>query len=151
MKQLASGISAPDFELPTINGQSFRLSEATSGGQVALVFYKASCPTCQFTFPYLQRIYEESRPRLIAVSQDDANETREFADRFGITFDVVLDEHPYDVSTAYGVEFVPAVFMIGTDGIIQLSDYGFSKEALSKIAGREVFRSDDGIPARRPG
>ena len=127
------------------------MSSAVSQGPVVLVFYKASCPTCQLTFPYLQRIYQESHPRLLAVSQDEPDDTREFISRFGLTFEVVVDEHPYAVSAEYGLQYVPSIFIIGTDGVIQLSDYGFSKATLSRIAGREIFSPNDGIPATRPG
>jgi peroxiredoxin len=154
MSQLPAGVQAPDFELKARDGQVFQLAEAIAKGPVVLVFYKASCPTCQFTFPYLERIHEErgSEVRIIGISQDEPQETDEFMKRFGIQFETVIDDHPYDVSMAYGIENVPATFVIGADGKIQLSDYGFSKAALSTIAQPlELFRNDDGVPATRPG
>ena len=154
MKQLTESLPAPDFTLEMLDGRAFRLSEALAAAPIVLVFYKASCPTCQFTFPYLQRIHAGGHPmmKIVAVSQDDNAETREFVERLGIGFDILLDEHPFDVSMAYGVEYVPSIFIIRTDGAIQLSDYGFSKATLSEIAKPlELFRPDDGIPATRPG
>ena len=156
MKQLSTGIVGPDFTLQTINGRTVQLSKATLDRPVVLAFYKAGCPTCQLTFPYLQRIHAELRDaskfKIYGVSQDEATETGRFAEEFGITFDILIDEHPYAVSTAYGLEFVPTIFAVGTDGIIQLSDYGFSKATLSEI-GRplQLFTPDDGLPATRPG
>jgi len=165
MNQLAEGVRAPDFELKTIDGRGFRLSHALGTGPVVLAFYKASCPTCQFTFPYLQRIFERrgnvSAARLLGISQDETAETEELVDRLGISFDVLIDDHPYEVSASYGLEYVPAIFAIDTQGIVQVSDYGFSKAALSSVAtilaenaGVEsvpIFSPDDGIPATRPG
>ncbi len=148
MKQLPAGLPAPDFELPTLDGGAFHLSQALSGGPVVLAFYKAACPTCQFTFPYLQK---SGNSRIWAISQDEPEETRAFLKHFGIALPVLIDPHPYEVSREYGVEYVPAVFIIGQDGVIRTSDYGFSKDTLSKIAGHEMFPSDDGIPATRPG
>ncbi len=118
------------------------------GGPVVLAFFKAACPTCQFTLPYLQRT---NQPRIWLVSQDDAADTRAFLKHFGISLPVLLDGHPYEVSQAYNLDYVPAIFVIGADGIIQLSDYAFSKLTLSAIAGFEMFPADDGIPATRPG
>jgi peroxiredoxin len=163
MKQLQTGTPAPDFQLKSLNGRFFRLSDALRVGPVVLVFYKASCPTCQLTFPYLQTIYSslsaEFRNRLWGISQDDLEETTEFVNQLGIQFPILLDEHPYPVSTAYGVEFVPTIIMVGSDGLIQYSDYGFSKPTLLRVAalGAEtgisgtLFPSNDGLPERRPG
>jgi peroxiredoxin len=156
MKQLPVGAAAPDFTLQLLNGREFRLSDQLAGGPLALVFYKASCPTCQLTLPYLQRIASQlgqtAKYRIVGISQDDPIESREFADHVGIGFEVAIDEHPYTVSSSYGLEFVPTIFLIGKDGKIQLSDYGFSKATLSEIAAPlELFPANDGLPATRPG
>ena len=151
MKQLPAGVQAPDFTLKTLDGRAFHLTEAVAAGPIALVFYKASCPTCQLTFPYLQQIHSNSNALIVGISQDEPEETQAFVDRFGIAFDILIDEHPYDVSMVYGLQFVPTTFIIGKDGGIELSDYGFSKATLSTIAGFNVFPVDDGLPATRPG
>ena len=155
MSQLSIGVQAPDFELPDTNGRPHRLAEALTHGPVALVFYKSACPTCQFTFPYLQKIFSERGKSpgwtLWAVSEDDPEETRQFMQDHAITFDLLLDEYPYAVSAAYGLEFVPALFVIQPDGKISTSEYGFTKAGLNQIAGFEFFTPGDGLPATRPG
>jgi peroxiredoxin len=155
MTQLRSGVRAPDFELKDVSGRSYRLSSAFSQGPVILVFFKISCPTCQFTFPHIQRIFagagKDWGSQLWAISQDDAEETRQFAARFGITFNILIDEYPYEVSSAYGIAFVPTIFVIDPDGKISLSDNGFTKSSLNRIAGFELFTPNDGLPATRPG
>jgi len=155
MSQFRIGDYAPDFELNTADGRPRRLSEALSRGSVVLVFYKASCPTCEFTFPYLQKIYskigKEAARTLWGISEDDPDETRAFARQHGITFDLLIDEYPYPVSAAYGLENVPAVFVVQSNGKISLSDFGFSKSALNEVAGFAFFTPDDGLPAVRPG
>jgi len=154
MSQLLVGDLAPDFELIDVNGQPNRLEEALKRGPVALVFYKASCPTCQFAFPFIQKIFSKTGlagPTLWAISQDDIGETREFAAQYGLTFDVLIDEHPYPVSAAYRLQFVPGIFLVERDGRIAVSDYGFTKSGLNQIAGFECFTANDGLPARRPG
>jgi peroxiredoxin len=156
MKQLPTGALAPDFTLRTAEGKSLRLSEAIVRSPVVLAFYKADCPTCQLTFPYLQRIHSEfregSKLRIWGISQDDVAETKAFVQQYGIGFDILIDEHPYAVSMAYQLEFVPTLFVVGSDGKIQLSDYGFSKATLSEIGKPlQLFSPDDGLPATRPG
>jgi peroxiredoxin len=155
MSQLSVGARAPDFELSDTNGRTHRLSDALARGPVALAFYKSACPTCQFTFPYLEKIFFQAGHgpnwTLWGISEDDPEETRDFARDHGITFDLLIDEYPYEVSAAYGLEFVPAIFLIQPDGTIAGSDFGFTKAGLNRIAGFEFFTPQDGLPATRPG
>jgi len=155
MRQIAAGVQAPDFELRDLNGGVHRLHTALKEGPVVLVFFKVSCPTCQFTFPHIQRIFASAgrdwHAQLWAISQDDSEETRQFARQNGITFDMLIDEYPYDVSNAYGIVSVPTMFIIEQDGKITMSDNGFSKASLNQIAGYELFTPNDGLPASRPG
>src|SRR5215470_12334534 len=147
MSQLSIGTLAPDFALSDINGRQHRLSDALSHGPVALVFYKSACPTCQFTFPFIQQIFSKVGQTagwtLWGISEDDLDETREFANQHGITFDLLIDEYPYNVSADYGLEFVPGIFLIQQDGTISLSDFGFTKAALNQIAGFPFFTAND--------
>jgi peroxiredoxin len=155
VRQLGRGVQAPDFQLRDINGDLHRLSTALSRGPVILVFFKIECPTCQFTFPHIQRIFASAskhwNARLWAISQDDSEDTRGFARQYGITFETLIDEYPYDVSNAYSIVSVPTMFIIERDGTISMSDNGFSKATLNQIAGSEMFTPNDGLPATRPG
>ncbi len=155
MSQLLIGAEAPNFELKDLNGRLHRLATALAHGPVVLAFFKAACPTCQFTFPHLQRISADVRRSPAApiwgISQDDVVETQRFAEEFGITFDLLIDEYPYPVSSVYGLKSVPAIFIVQADGIVSLSDFGFTKSSLNQIAGFQFFSPDDGLPASRPG
>ncbi len=155
MSQLPAGAPAPDFELTGTSGQVHRLAGVLRTGPAVLVFYKEACPTCQFAFPFIQKIFTQvgktAAWTLWGISQDEPDETRGFAERFGITFDLLVDPHPYPVSSDYSLQYVPAIFIVGTNGRIELSDYGFTKASLNSIAGFEFFRPNDGLPASRPG
>jgi peroxiredoxin len=155
MSQLLIGAQAPDFELSDTHGRTYRLSDALLRGPVALVFYKSACPTCQFSFPHIQRMFSAlgQAPGLTlwGISEDDVDETKEFAAQHGITFDLLIDEYPYAVSAAYGLQFVPAIFLIQPDGKIAVSEYGFTKAGLNRVGGIEYFKPNDGLPATRPG
>lgn len=165
MEHLAEGTIAPDFELSSVDGTAFRLSEHTARGPVMLAFYKGACPTCQMTFPFIERLFEGFGPRvhpaIWGISQDEAEETRSFARRFGLRFPVLVDDHPYPVSSDYELHYVPTVYLIDRKGRIELADFGFSKAALNRVA--EAFSAhwkrptpalfDDAasLPERRPG
>src|SRR6266446_4921328 len=83
MKQLSIETPAPDFQLKDTKGQTHRLADALARGPVALVFYKGECPTCQFTFPYIQKMFSKVGATagwtLWGISEDDAEETWRFA------------------------------------------------------------------------
>ena len=155
MSQLTIGVEAPDFVLRTVDGHPRRLSEALKKGPVVLVFYKSDCSTCQFTFPFIQKIYANLGAKapwtLWAVSEDEVQETRDFAKEYGLTFEILIDEHPYPVSSAYGLHNVPAIFVVQPYVTISLSDFGFTKRSLNEVAGFPLLTPDDGLPASRPG
>ncbi len=81
MPALGSGVMAPDFTLPTIEGKQVSLSEALKKGPVLLAFFKVSCPVCQYAFPYFERIFQANRGTnvtVLGVSQDNAKNTQAF-------------------------------------------------------------------------
>jgi peroxiredoxin len=138
MAALATGTKAPDFELKTLDGKQFSLSEELTRGPVVLAFFKASCPTCQYAFPFLERLhkaYQQKGYTLVGVSQNDAKETAAFNKEFGVTFPVLLDDtHKYPVSNAYGLTNVPSIFWIAQDGEIEVSSVGWLKADFEQIA-----------------
>lgn len=152
------GALAPAIQLPDLEGDFRTLGEALKKGPVLLVFFKISCPTCQLTFPFLQRLAYASSPaspQLIAVSQDDAANSREFQQRFGIAMPTLIDvPHTFPASNAYLISSVPSLFLIESDGKISFTVEGFSKAALQKLGERfhaAPFRETDRVPDLRPG
>src|SRR5215471_5414587 len=113
---LAAGGRAPELSFTTLSGDRETLAVARAEGPVLFVFYKGSCPVCQMTFPFLQRLSAGNLP-IIAVSQDSPSETEQFRKRFGVTFPALLDrkEDGYPASNACGVTNVPSLFLIESD------------------------------------
>ena len=140
MPALTVGTAAPDFQLSSVDGKLFSLSDALSRGPVLLAFFKVSCPTCQYAFPFYERLfhaYKNKHVTLIGVSQNDAQETTAFAEEFGVTFPLLLDDtRSYPVSNAYGLTNVPTLFWIGTDGKIEITSLGWSRPDFEKINRR---------------
>jgi peroxiredoxin len=153
---LATGAQAPEIQLPDLNGHPFTLAQALKNGPVILAFFKISCPTCQLTFPFLQRLADAAPSTLlIAVSQDDASGTREFQARVGVSMPTLLDiPRAYPASNAYQITSVPSLFVVEPDRKISFAIEGFSKaaiEALGERFGGSPFRETDHVPALRPG
>jgi len=139
MAALSAGTTAPQFELPLIEGGAdFSLEAARARGPVILVFFKISCPVCQYALPFLERIYRThggGKVTIVGISQNGAKDTRQFLDRFGITFQVLLDDpKSYPVSNAYGLTNVPTAFWIAEDGEIEIASVGWVKADVEQVA-----------------
>jgi peroxiredoxin len=137
MGALTAGTKAPEFELKAMDGRSFVLRDELAHGPLVLAFFKVSCPTCQYAFPFLERLeraYGHKDVRIIGVSQNDPRETANFTKEFGVTFPVLLDDtHKYPASNAYGLTNVPTLFWIAADGQIELASVGWVKADFTEI------------------
>ncbi len=164
MEALSAGTPAPPFTLKDTSGQNRSLAEALQRGPVLLAFFKISCPVCQFTFPFLERLYESIKGQdgltLWGVSQDDTSDTLDFAREFGASFPLLTDEDAYPVSNAYGLTTVPTLFLVQPDGRIQLTSIGFDRKDIERVAGEfgrqagqliKVFRPGENIPDSKAG
>lgn len=155
MAALTPGIFAPDFTLSDMNGKTFSLHEARSRGPVVLAFFKVSCPTCQYAFPYLERLYQAHRGSnlsLVGISQNDKDDTAEFIKTFGVTFPVLLDDtHSYPVSNSYGLTNVPTIYWIGATGKIEVSSVGWSRHDIEQIIANADSLGAESIPVFRVG
>jgi peroxiredoxin len=155
---VAAGAKAPDFRLVSLAGSTQSLADILAGGPALLAFFKISCPACQLTAPYLERLAanQERRLQVIGISQDDAGATRGFATRFGLTFHTLLDssEDNYAASNAYGITSVPTMFLVERDGTVSRSFAGFSKRDFEEIgtrSGVSPFGLDDHVPEWKAG
>jgi peroxiredoxin len=150
MTALATGTKAPELELKGLDGKAFSLADELARNPVVLAFFKVSCPTCQYAFPFLERLhkaYGKNRVTLVGVSQNDAKETAAFAKDFGVTFPMLLDDtHTYPASNAYGLTNVPTIFWIAQDGEIELSSVGWVKADFEQL-NRKMAEAGKTAPA----
>jgi peroxiredoxin len=150
MTALANGAKAPDFELKALDGKPFSLADALTRGPVVLAFYKVSCPTCQYAFPFLERLhkaYAANGVTLVGISQNGAKDTAAFNKEFGVTFPVLLDDtNSYPVSNAYGLTNVPTIFWIAQDGEIDVSSVAWVKADFDQI-NRKMAEAGKTAPA----
>lgn len=163
MNHLPPGTVAPDFEMKMLDGGKVSLFEALNNGPVLLIFYKESCPTCQLTLPFIQRLYHVAginrKMSFWAISQDEVEETRRFIGENGLEFPVLRDEHPYPLSLRYELRFVPTFYIVDESRVIDMADFGFSKPTLNAIAERLQVENDGTLfgpdykelPSYRPG
>ncbi len=155
MQALDAGASAPPLTLKDAEGKSYSLGETLKEGPVLLTFFKVSCPTCQFTLPFLERVHQviktHSAARVWGISQNDARDTREFAREYGLSFPLLLDEEGYPVSNSYGLTNVPTLFLVKPGGSIQFAGIGFVRRDIEEVATEFGRRTGQTIPVFLPG
>src|SRR5260370_40841851 len=133
MTHIVAGNTAPGFSLKSLDNREYSLNALMERGPAVAAFFKVSCPVCQFTFPFLERLYKRyggDGVTFLRISQDDARATTKFATEHGMTFPLLLDDNGYPVSNAYGLTNVPTIFLIDTDGTVKVGSMGFDKKDL---------------------
>src|SRR5262244_3527483 len=146
MTNIVTGNVAPNFSLKSLDGKDLSLSAALEKGLVLLAFFKIGCPVCQFTFPFIERLYQRYKsPNLtiVGIGQNGPEKTAGFVKEYGLTFPVLLDpeEKHYVVSNAYGLTMVPTILLVDTDGSVLVSSMGFVKGDLENIGGQLAARN----------
>jgi peroxiredoxin len=112
--------TAEDFELPALDGGTFRLADQR--GKVVLVnFWATWCPPCLEEMPAMERLWRKHKDAgfvLVAVSVDtDPKKVVPFVTAHKLTFPVALDTK-MAVAEKYGVRALPSSFILGKDGIL---------------------------------
>src|SRR6185312_12429824 len=86
MPALITGTAAPMITLSDAHGRAMNLADQLQRGPVVLAFFKVSCPVCQYTFPFLERLHKAyPRAALYGISQNSAVDTERFCREFGVT------------------------------------------------------------------
>ncbi len=164
MPTVAAGKTAPTIELAGMDGKQYSSRAALSQGPVLAVFFKVSCPTCQYTLPFIERLHKQfggKGAQIWGVSQDNARDSQRFAKEFGVTFPLLIDDDHYETSRGYGLKFVPTLFLIAPDGHVEVTSEGFTKADLLEIhkslakhlpaAPAALFQPNEKVPEYKPG
>jgi peroxiredoxin len=150
---LAAGDRAPDFEIAAAEGGRKALKDLLASGPVLIAFYKVSCPICQFTFPFLERLHRAG-VNVVGVSQDDAESTREFSEEFGLTLPMLVDDRGYPASNGFGLAHVPSIFLVEAGGAVAMASDGFVRQDLEEVARRSgvaLFKPGEYVPEWKAG
>ena len=139
-----------------------QISGLNLSGPALLAFFKTDCPACHLELRYLDSLSRsiESDDRVVAVSQDDQASTDKLMRSLGADLPLRFD-HDLSASVGFGLEAVPALFLVGESGRIVASSQGFDKADLNRLGGElakmlgirvpEPARAGDGNPDFQPG
>ncbi len=131
VKPLAIGSPAPDFDLPGVDGERYRLADFAKAKILVIVFTCNHCPTAQAYEGRLKKLYDDYTPRgvaIVAISPNDPKalrldelgytdlsdsleEMKLRAEQQGFKFPYLYDGEQQEVSTAYGPPATPTVYI----------------------------------------
>lgn len=125
---LKPGTPAPDFELPTPDGKTVKFSEFAKGKIVVLDFWASWCPDCRKDLPEIIRLYNQFHEigvEFLGVSFDtDKEKWTDYIAKSGVPYPQVSElkrMNQSEVAKAYGVRWIPSIYLIGPDGKVLVS------------------------------
>lgn len=117
----AQGDQAPDFALPTITGDTLRLSDYR-GKIVLLDFWATWCGPCRSELPHVREAYQRYHPRgfeIVGVSLDQTPEKlKEFIKANDMTWPQIFQGRGAmtPLKQSYMVKSIPSTFLLDRDG-----------------------------------
>lgn len=118
-----AGFQAPDFELTSLEGKTYRLSDLR-GRPLLVNFWASWCAPCRSEMPAMERVYQQYREQgflILAVNsthQDQASKAGAFTAELGLSFPILLDQDG-SISGLYRVRALPSSFFIDERGTIK--------------------------------
>jgi thioredoxin-dependent peroxiredoxin len=129
---IEQGAQAPDFALPSQDGETVRLLDLR-GQRVVLYFYpKADTPGCTTQACGVrdhQTDYASAGATVLGISPDPVGKVKKFHDKYELNFPLLADED-HAIAEAYGVWVEKSMygrkyfgnerttFVIGPDGVV---------------------------------
>ncbi len=137
--QIKIGQPAPDFELISFAGETYRLSEY-QGSVVVVNFWASWCETCKPEAKDLEAAYQiyKSRGDVLFLGVDYVDtepEALAYLEEFGITYPNGPDLRT-EISQVFRIRGVPETFIIDQDGVIthlQIGPFSSLEEILAAI------------------
>jgi peroxiredoxin len=131
VKTLEIGASAPELNLPGVDGKTYKLSDFPDADILVVIFTCNHCPTAQAYEQRIIKLYEDYKDKgvaLVAISPNDPKAVRldelgytDIGDSFedmkfhakrrGYKFPYLYDGETQRVSTAFGALATPHVFI----------------------------------------
>ncbi len=137
-KEVMLGKKAPDFTLSTLDGKKISLKDYEGKKVVVIDFWATWCGPCRMAMPILQEVYDELKDKdvvFLAVNVgEEKSKVENYIKKINYPIPVLLDTEGR-TATAYNVQSIPRLVIIGKDGIVKGGHTGVSgnmKEELKK-------------------
>ena len=121
-----TGPKAPDFALPTLDGDNISLSDYAGEKVVLIDFWATTCDPCLAEMPELVKLYHEKKPKgfeILAISTDGP-ETRakvsSTVKQLKMDFPILLDEETEIMDRYNPKGELPFTVLVDKNGVIVL-------------------------------
>ncbi len=127
-----SAARSPDFELPTLDGKSLRLSDHLGKEVVLIDFWATFCDPCLASMPHLDELYKKHKASgflVLGVSIDGPDsiaQVKSEVAKLGVTFPILLDHETRVVALYNPKTSAPYSVLIGRDGRILAKKEGYT-------------------------
>ncbi len=130
---LGIGDKALDFSLESLEGGSVSLEDIR--GYKVIVFYKVTCPTCQLTLPFIDKLYKAYGDKIhfLGIGQDSIKDLKIFKGKYELNFTQLSDTPKYPVSREYYIRVVPTIYLIDETNKIIFMEEGFVRKSLEEL------------------
>jgi thiol-disulfide isomerase/thioredoxin len=122
------GSPAPSLSGPDLTGTGITDLASLEGKPTAVVFWLNTCPHCQSELPAIEAAWPSIAPEANILTVGLLNPelqaepayetTRAFVETTGLTLPTI-DYDPYDAVENWGLEGVPAIFILDSDHIVR--------------------------------
>jgi len=148
---LTVGDKAPDFEVITLAGETFKLSDYKGEKPVYLKFWATWCSYCKVEMPHLQSIHNKygDDVEVLTVNvgiNDSVANIEQFFNQGGFNLPTVFDQQG-DLVSAYGVVGTPHHVLIDKEGEIAYRTF-LASDTLDEMV--EGWAQEKTVASRRP-
>jgi len=148
------GKPAPQVNLTTLDGKSFRLGDLR-GSVVVLDFWATWCGPCRESLPHLQKLSADKDRfkkglRVLAVNAGEQQPVvKKFVDENRLTMPIPMDPGR-SARTAYRVTALPTTVVIGKDGVVKKVMVGYGPQTSEELDTAIDAALDEQAPKRSP-
>ena len=154
---LEEGEAAARFANPDREGTYLLSKNVIGNGWVILDFFATDCEGCIKELPELEALHEEFGEAglsviVFAVDEEGADVVNPWFVENPTPLTVVLDRFK-TTALRYGVEEIPAVFLVNPEGIIVLRQIAYAEENIAvirKILSEALGGEDEGGESKVP-
>lgn len=121
------GRPAPDFELRSVDGKRYRLSDLR-GKKVLINFWATWCVPCRVEMPLLVKMYGELPKdsfEMLAVASEEEGTVRHFLEEHPVNYPVLVDDRG-EAAQLYEVSIYPGFVFVDEKGNITEIDHGMN-------------------------